>query len=181
MLDQNYNRIIEKLRAPERVKLLEVERVVELCLEKLFITRILDVGTGSGLFAEAFALRNMNVTGIDKNPLMVKAATDLVQNARFREGCAENLPFKAKTFDLVFIGHVLHESDDPYLVLKEAQRVAKSRIAVLEWPFLSDKTGGSPENRLESKTIKRLARRAGCTEITRKRLEHMELFRMKTG
>jgi ubiquinone/menaquinone biosynthesis C-methylase UbiE len=179
MQNKLYNGTIEKLRKPNRVKMLEVERVVELCLEKLFITKVLDVGTGSGLFAEAFALRNMNVTGIDKNPLMVKSAADRVQNVRFREGSAESLPFKAKTFDLVFLGHVLHESDNPLLVFKEAQRVAKSRIAVLEWPFRSEEIGPPLGRRIETERIKRLARRVGCTEIKKTGLAHMVLFRMK--
>ena len=34
---------------------LEVERVVDLCLEMSPMADLLDIGTGSGLFAEAFA------------------------------------------------------------------------------------------------------------------------------
>lgn len=49
-----YNGNIDSLRAPQRLKKLEVERVVELSLEKLFVTKVLDVGTGSGVFAESF-------------------------------------------------------------------------------------------------------------------------------
>jgi hypothetical protein len=43
---------LEKLRSPERMALLEVERVVQLTLEGCVADSILDIGTGSGLFAE---------------------------------------------------------------------------------------------------------------------------------
>jgi len=174
-----YNDKISKLRSKERIALLEVERVVELCLQKLFITKMLDVGTGSGIFAEAFTLRNLNVTGIDKNPQMVKAASDLVLDAHFKEGSAEQLPFKKNSFDLVFLSHVLHESDDPLLVLKECYRVATSRVAVLEWPCHSEKIGPPIDHRLPPEKIRTLLRQAGFTEIKKTTLEHMILFRAK--
>ncbi|MBN1576874.1 MAG: class I SAM-dependent methyltransferase [Chitinispirillaceae bacterium] len=172
---------IEQLRSPKRVTMLEVERVVELCLEQLFITRVLDVGAGSGLFADAFALRNLEVTGIDKNPSMVKTASDLVLNARFREASAEMLPFADRSFDLVFIAHVLHESDDPLLILKEAKRVAVSRVAILEWPYRSENKGPPLEKRFEPDKIKKLARLAGLTAVKKIDLEFMVFYRMKPG
>ena len=175
-----YKGNIHQLRSPERLKMLEVERVVELCLEKLFITKVLDIGSGSGIFAEAFALRNLNVTGIDKNPLMVKAASDLVLNARFQKATAEKLPFQRNTFDLVFLAHVLHESEEPFLVLKGARRVATSRVAVLEWPYRSEETGPPLNHRLEPNRIRKLAHRAGLIELRRTNLEFMNLYRMKS-
>ncbi|MDO5576426.1 MAG: class I SAM-dependent methyltransferase, partial [Fibrobacter sp.] len=93
---------IHALRAPERLKKLEVERVVELSLEQLFVTKVLDIGTGTGVFAESFSLRNINVTGIDTNPNMLSAASKLVTNVDFKEAPAEKLPFDDKSFDIVF-------------------------------------------------------------------------------
>ena len=178
MMERIYKNEIERLRSPERVRMLEVERVVELCLEQIFITRVLDVGTGSGLFADAFALRNFEVTGIDKNPVMVKTASDLVPNARFREASAEQLPFEDRSHDLVFLGHVLHESDDPLLVLTEAARVADKRVALLEWPFFAQEQGPPLEHRMNPDKIKSLARRAGFGSIKKTDLEYMVLYRM---
>lgn len=179
MQDRTFKGDINRLRSPQRVKILEIERVVELCLETLFVTKILDVGSGSGLFAEAFALRNLDVTGVDKNPQMVKAASDMVLDAHFREGTAEKLPFPSDSFDLVFLGHILHESNDPVAVLQEAARVATLRVAVLEWPYIEEKEGPSLEHRLEADTIKKMARKAGLTVFKKNKLEHMVLFRMK--
>jgi hypothetical protein len=44
----------ERLRAPQRMALLETVRVVQLCGEGISAATVLDVGTGSGVFAEAF-------------------------------------------------------------------------------------------------------------------------------
>lgn len=179
MDERAYKGEIAKLRAPERLKLLEVERVVELCLEQIFITKVLDVGCGSGLFAEAFALRNLNVTGIDKNPRMIKAASDMVLNARFQEGNAELLPFPDKSFDLIFLGHMLHESDDPLLVLQEAKRVATSRVAILEWPCREEPVGPPLTHRINHENIKKHARNAGLIGLKKTVLEHMVIYRMQ--
>jgi len=158
---------------------LEIERVVELCLETLFVTKILDVGSGSGLFAEAFALRNLEVMGIDKNPQMIKTAMDTVLDAHFREASAEKLPFQDNSYDLVFLGHLLHESNDPLAVLQEAARVAVLRVAVLEWPYLEEEDGPPLEHRIKSEEIVKLARKAGLTDVKKYKLEHMILYRMR--
>ena len=54
--EKRYSREIERLRSPERVARLEVERVVPLALAGLpGLKTVLDIGAGSGLFAEQFA------------------------------------------------------------------------------------------------------------------------------
>ena len=45
---------VERLRTPERVARLEVERVIDLALSGLAARSVLDVGIGSALFSEAF-------------------------------------------------------------------------------------------------------------------------------
>ncbi|HTZ51502.1 MAG TPA: hypothetical protein VMF68_07580, partial [Spirochaetia bacterium] len=49
---------VERLRAPERLALMEVPRVVALSLDGGGFASVLDVGTGAGVFAEAFAARS---------------------------------------------------------------------------------------------------------------------------
>ncbi len=170
---------IERLRSPERLKILEIERVVELCLEKIFVTRVLDIGTGIGLFAEAFALRNLEVIGIDKHPLMIKAASDIVSDASFKEASAENLPFADRSFDLAFVGHFLHRCDDPVLVLREACRVASKRIVVLEWRYHMDAVGPPLQERLKPTDVKKMATMARVASVKKIDLEHMTLYLMK--
>ena len=124
MHERRFNREIERLRDPERIARLEVERVVNLALENLKeVQTVLDVGTGSGLFAEQFAAKGLKVTGLDVNPEMLPAAQQYVPSGTFQEGVAEKLPFLDGSFDLVFMGLLLHETDDLLAALREAHRV----------------------------------------------------------
>lgn len=101
---------IERLRLPERLERLEVARVVDLSLVEGKIQKVLDVGTGSGVFAEAFVARGLTVAGIDENPRMLEAAKSFVPQADLRQASAEALPFPDGEFDLAFIGLVLQLS-----------------------------------------------------------------------
>ncbi len=68
--------------------------------------RVLDVGCGSGAWTEIFANRYKAVIGIDRSPLMVKAAMERVArlpNVEIFEGDGrENLP--EGPFDMIFLG-----------------------------------------------------------------------------
>ena len=170
---------VERLRSPERVALLEVQKVVLLSREGLELTSILDVGTGTGIFAEAFLGETVRVVGIDPNPELLSAARRLVPHANFLEGVAEALPFEDASFDLVFLGHVLHEADDPRAVLEEVRRVARFRAAVLEWPFRREEMGPPLQHRMEPSRIMELARVAGYASIERTELKHMDFYRLQ--
>ena len=122
----------EVLRSPQRLERLEVQRVVELSLADATITSVLDVGTGTGLFAEAFSSVVEDVAGIDSNPEMIKTAQGLVPSVRFQLGSAEEIPSSDDEYDLVFLGHMLHEAHSPSSVLLEAKRCSKKRVVVLE-------------------------------------------------
>ena len=179
MHERRFNREIERLRDPERIARLEVERVTGLALENLKEVRsVLDVGTGSGLFAEQFAAQGLQVTGLDANPEMLPAAQQYVPTGTFREGIAEKLPFPDGSFDLVFMGLLLHETDDILAALKEAHRVALKRLAILEWPD-EEQTFGPPRvDRLSYEKITSLAKQAGFIEVRQIRLENLVLYRI---
>ncbi|MGA9406927.1 MAG: class I SAM-dependent methyltransferase [Bacteroidota bacterium] len=169
---------VERLRSSQRVALLEVERVVDLCLEGNRVDNVLDVGTGSGIFAEAFSHRVKSVTGIDPNPEMLKAAKTFVPGGTFLSGTVENIPLEDKSFDIVFMGHVLHESDDIVKALSEAKRVAKKRICILEWPYKEEENGPPLEHRLETREIFDAAKRVGLASLETIQLQHMVLHRL---
>ncbi len=178
MHDRRFEGDIARLRAPERVALLEVARVVDLCLEGITVRRALDVGTGSGIFAEAFAARGLAVAGVDVNPDMLPVALGFVPGGEFHVAPAEALPFGDGTFDLVYLGHVLHETDDPVQALAEARRVATARVAVLEWPYLNEEKGPPLAHRLSPARVAELARAAGFGAVRQPALGHMALFLM---
>ena len=80
--------------------------------------RVLDVGCGGGILAEALATEGARVTGIDPSERSLTAARDHAQRAglaiEYRPGTAENLkaPGLEGSYDLVFAVDVLEHVDD---------------------------------------------------------------------
>ncbi len=178
MHEKLYDGGVERLRAPERVARLEVERVVTLCLEAVDLKNVLDVGVGSGLFVEAFVQHGLEVAGVDVNPEMIVAAKKFVPKGDFRESTAESLPYPDVSFDLVFFGLLLHESDEPLKVLQEARRVSRQRICILEWPYQEGEFGPPLAHRLGPTRIVNLARQAGFAHLESIPLTHLVLYRL---
>jgi ubiquinone/menaquinone biosynthesis C-methylase UbiE len=177
--DRRYNRGVERLRDPERVARLEVPQVVRHALQGLDQPRaVLDVGTGTGLFAEEFARRGLAVTGMDANPDMLPVARQFVPAADFQDGTAEALPFEDGSFDLVFMGLLLHETDDISAALAEAYRVTRRRLAVLEWLKEEQAFGPPSDHRLDPEEVVSLSKRTGFLNIEILPLTHLVLYRM---
>jgi ubiquinone/menaquinone biosynthesis C-methylase UbiE len=180
MHERRFNGEVDRLRAPQRVALLEVERVVDLCLEGIQVMNVMDLGTGSGIFAEAFSRRGIYVTGIDPNPIMLQEAKEFVPVGTFLPGTVEEIPQGNKSFDLVFLGHVLHESDDLIKALSESKRVAKQRVCILEWPYKQEESGPPLEHRLKVEDILKVAMKVGFASMETIQLQHMVLLRSDT-
>jgi len=176
--ERSFNEAGDRLRAPERLTLMEIAHVIELCLEHSDIQTVLDVGTGTAVFAEAFARVGLTVQGVDSNPELLSIARTFLPNAVFQEACAEKLPFTDYEFDLVFLGHVLHETDDPLSALKEAHRVAFKRVALLEWPYIEEEKGPPLKHRLSPEKINTMATQAGFHSIEIIHLTHMDFYRL---
>jgi ubiquinone/menaquinone biosynthesis C-methylase UbiE len=178
MHERRFHGQADRLRSAQRLELLEVERVVRLCLDGLQIETVLDVGTGTGVFAEAFSHQGLAVTAIDVNPDLLEIARRYAPQATFRQAPAEAIPFMDRSFDLVFLGHVLHETDERLRALQEARRVARGRAVVLEWPYLEEEHGPPLEHRLKPEKVVDLAEQAGFEAAETLQLRHMILFRM---
>jgi ubiquinone/menaquinone biosynthesis C-methylase UbiE len=168
----------ERLRSPERLALLEVDRVVTLAAQGLTVTRVLDIGTGTAIFAQAFAAQGFTVAGIDANPALLEVARRLVPEVEFRVAAAEALPYGDLAFDLAFLGLVLHEADDPLAALREARRVSAGRVVVLEWPYEVEEHGPPLEHRLDPGKVSQLAAHAGLGPVEHIRLTHTDLYQM---
>jgi ubiquinone/menaquinone biosynthesis C-methylase UbiE len=168
----------DSLRSNQRLALLEVDRVVTLSIEGLGLGRILDVGTGTGIFAEAFIAKGFEVAGIDANDVMLEVARRLVPEAEFKQARAEAIPYGNGEFDLCFLGLLLHETDHPVQALREARRVSRSRVVVLEWPYVHDGHKPPLERRLSVERVLDIAKRAGLEHVEHQRLTHTDLYRM---
>jgi SAM-dependent methyltransferase len=170
---------VERLRAPERLERLEVARVVDLVLDSIHAQTGMDVGTGSGIFAEEFARRGLAVTGIDANAGMLHSARHYVPEGNFLQAVAEDLPCADNVFDVVFLGLVLHETDDLLKTLEEAHRVARVCVAVLEWPYRAEEFGPGLEERLRREDMELLSGQAGMGPIEVFPLKKLVLYRWR--
>ena len=153
MNDRVYYGGMERLRDPARLELLEIDRVVDLSIKQLTVKSMLDVGTGTGVFAAAFAGRNIDVSGIDISESMLVEARRIVPAGKFTTGNMEKIPFEDSSFDIAFLGLLLHEADDLGVALLESARVAKSRVVVLEWPYAVGEKGPPLDHRLKSAEV----------------------------
>jgi len=176
MSDKRYNDRIDRLRSPERIARYQIEQMIGFCLEDSQIASVLDVGTGSGLFAESFHRKGLSVAGADVNPAMVEAAREFVPTAEFVVAPAEKLPFADQSFDLVFMACVFHEVDDHVQTLREARRVARRRIAILEYPYMDQPFGPPMHHRLKPEQVEVFARRAGLNGMRTVQMQSVNLY-----
>jgi len=178
MNDRVYNRGVDPLRSPERVSRLEVNRVVDNCLINGDIVSALDIGTGSGLFAEEFSKRGLNAAAIDPNPEMIIATRNILPNIDIRKASAEEIPFEDNSFDLVFMGLVFHEVDDYLKAINEAYRISQKEVSILEWEYQDQDFGPPLKHRLKSSFIEELAEKAGFKKVEIIKLTNLILYKL---
>ena len=176
MQSKQFNGTPDRLRSPERISLMEIARVVALSLENKTIHNMLDVGTGTAVFAEAFARLGLDVSGVDSNAEFLEIARSYLPISDFQLACADELPFPDKHFDLVFLGHVLHETVDPVSVLTEAKRVARERISILEWPYCEEKQGPPLDHRLSAEMIRIVCKTNWFSRLSNISVSHIWIY-----
>ena len=97
--------------------------------------RVLDIGTGPGLVAEAVKQRGAEVVGIDFSKAMLAEARRLHPGIQFQESPAGSLPFNNGEYDIVVGNFMLHHTGNPAKVLEEAYRVLRKngRMGFTVW------------------------------------------------
>jgi phosphatidylethanolamine/phosphatidyl-N-methylethanolamine N-methyltransferase len=98
---------------------------------------VLDLGIGTGVSLNFYPNRG-RVIGIDLSAGMLREARKKIRergldHTHVFQANALQLPFADDTFDHVFISHVITVVSDPYVLVREAQRVCKpgARIVIV--------------------------------------------------
>lgn len=118
--------------------------------------RVLDVATGPGYVAAAFAEAGCEVVGLDLTEAPLALAEQMRQqrglaNLSFQVGDAEQLSFADQSFDVVVSRYALHHCEDPQRVLAEMARVCRLQGAVVIEDLVTSEapTRGAYQNRME--------------------------------
>lgn len=106
---------------------------------------LLDIGTGTGRILKIFANRVRRGVGIDLSNDMLSVARSNLEGKEFnhihvRKGDMYHLPLEDQSFDLAILHMVLHYSDDPAEVIREAGRVLRpnGRLIVVDFAAHSE-------------------------------------------
>ena len=97
------------------------------------IASILDLGCGTGRFAEALADRfDADVIGVDPSHKMLEQAQIKRRDHRVRytRGRGEAIPLANNSVDVIFMSMVFHHFENPILAARECRRVARQQSTV---------------------------------------------------
>lgn len=95
--------------------------------------RVLDLGAGCCFQSWQFAQHGFQAFAVDLCPEFIFASNEVVRDTqieRFVADCTV-LPFKDKTFDVVFCKELVHHIESPKLLFNEIARVAKSEAVLI--------------------------------------------------
>jgi len=111
--------------------------------------RVLDVATGTGAQAFAFAERTREVVGIDLSDAMLRIARrkNRFANVTFQKADAANLPFQDASFDASCVSFALHEMPGSVRerVVREMARVTRpgGSVTVVDYALPRNRVGRS--------------------------------------
>jgi len=102
-------------------------------------TKVLDVGCGTGFVSQLYP--NYDIIGLDFSPEMLK-----LNPYKSQLGSADDIPFKANTFDHVTCRALLHHLKRPHDALSEMHRVLNTGgiVSILETMLQASRKSTGP-------------------------------------
>jgi ubiquinone/menaquinone biosynthesis C-methylase UbiE len=112
------------------------------------VSTVLDLGCGTGRFVEVLAdVYDADVIGVDPSRRMLaQAQAKRLGRTHYATGCAEAIPLRSASVDLVFMSMVFHHFLDPVRVAAECQRLLRpggwalvrtsTRERIASYPFV---------------------------------------------
>lgn len=134
-----------------------------LSLDDLRGRTVLDVGVGSGRFAEVAAEAGATVFGMDLSEAVVAAQANLGDRARIVQADLFHAPFPAATFDIVYSIGVLHHTPDTRAATLAIAKLVKPGGTLAIWVYPHSRTNRASDlyrritTRLDSETLYRLS------------------------
>ncbi len=122
---------VERFKNDE--EFVETKRLIKEFISFNSDTKLLDIGSGNGITALAFALSGIQVVTVEPDPSetigagairKLKTAYNL-SNLEVYEGFAEELNFADNSFDIVYTRQCMHHAHNLPLFIKECFRVLK--------------------------------------------------------
>lgn len=125
--DEDYYKIWYEKQLRQRVKLWRrrLKTVKKFCKPG----KLLDVGTGDGLFLKVAKTANFNICGTEISPDAVRAAKNLY-NLDIHLTEIENADFEENSFDVITIWHVIEHVKNPLEVMKTLYKLSKPGAVV---------------------------------------------------
>lgn len=102
--------------------------VLSSCAGTHSVSRILDLGCGTGRFTEALAAHfDAEVVGVDPSTKMLDQARKKLRDPRvqYQAGSGEAIPLADESVDLVFMSMCFHHFTDPKAAARECRRVLR--------------------------------------------------------
>ena len=160
-----------KLNNPERLEWVNPDLVLK-TLELKNPKTIIDIGSGTGIFARAFAKRMPDTTiyACDSADVMIDWMNEnLTENNIKPMLTSENsINLENNIADLIYMITVHHELLNPEKMLKETYRLLKpnGKIAIIDWKKSAEQPiGPSFEKRIPENTIMEQLKNTGFNNI----------------
>ena len=148
---------------------------------------VLECACGTGIITKAVSNKCQKIIATDtSNKMLEKASKNCknINNISFEYADICNLIYEDETFDKVIAGNVIHLLDDPYLAIKQLDRVCKKKGMIIIPTYINklketnsllvkilDKSGASFKKQFDEDSYKQFFKDLGYKDLEFKLLK----------